>query len=291
MERFIERGTNYAMENGNLSVYETNCTCRDVKFYFEENVMTLMTSGHKTIVSDLLKFEFFPGTFFIPQRRVVQNVSIPNASLDNPTQCLVLQVDSSFLHSYYEELFYSEKNKEVLATKKSNEIQGHFLSNDLGIIKNFIRLYKHRLHQKTRGDEMISTTILKELLLRIFQTKGLFLLMDNFEIKVHNTAIQKSIVYIKNNIKDKITVEQLAKISGYGLTTFYKKFKAATSLSPVEYILEERIRQSKILILKQQLGLKEIAFTCGFNSYEYFCNSFKKIEKIKPTVFKHLKQG
>lgn len=289
VERFIERGTDYPLEYGRLSIYETNCACRDVKFYFEENVMTLMVSGHKTIVSDNLKFEFFPGTFFIPERRVVQNVSIPNATIDNPTKCLVLEVQAAFLDQFYKDIFYSEADKGILRDKKPLDSQGYFLSNNQRMIENFIRLYEYRLQEETRANEMICTFILKELLVRVFQTEALFLLMDNFEHKVQNEDIQKSISYIKNNLHQKITAEQLAKISGLGMTTFFKRFKEATKLSPIDYILQERIKQAKILMLKNQYGLKEIAYKCGFNSYEYFCSSFKKIEKVKPSVFKNSK--
>jgi len=289
MEKFIERGTDYLIENGKLSIYETNCACSLVKFYFKKNVMTLMISGHKTVFSDNFKIEFFPGTFFIPEKHVIQNVVIPNATFDNPTKCLVLEVDPSFLHHYYEEIFYSKKDKTILAQKSKLEQQRHFLSNDQKIIDNFIRLYQHRLQKESRANEMIGTMLLKELLLRVFQTKGLFLLMDNFEKKVQNTEIQKCIFYLKDNLQKNLTVEELAKISGLGMTTFFKKFKEATSLSPIDYILHERIKQAKIFILKKQFGLKEIAYKCGFNSYEYFCTSFRKIEKVSPSSFKNKK--
>lgn len=286
--KFIERGTEYSLEHGRLTLYETNCSCRGIKFYFEQHVMTIMVSGHKTVVSDQLKIEFFPGTLFIPERQVVQNVAIPNATFDNPTKCLVLEVEPAFLHEFYEEIFYSEKDKDLLKDKMPTDSQGHFLSNDQRIIDNFIRLYEQRLQAETRANQMINTLILKELLLRVYQTEALFLLKENFESKVQNEDIQKSISFIKNNLQHKITIEQLAKVAGFGMTTFFKRFKESTRLSPIEYILQERIKQAKILILKNQYGLKEIAFKCGFNSYEYFCSSFKKIEKVKPSAFKNL---
>ncbi|MGD1846760.1 MAG: hypothetical protein ACFB10_15330, partial [Salibacteraceae bacterium] len=83
-ERFIERGTDYQLRRGTLSVYETNCSCKNVKFHFNRFMLTLMLSGHKTIEGERLKFEFFPGTFFIPEKDAVIDVSIPNASIDNP---------------------------------------------------------------------------------------------------------------------------------------------------------------------------------------------------------------
>ena len=67
-EQFIERATEYPLANGMLTVYETNCPCRDVKFYFEEHVLTIMLAGHKTITNERMVVEFFPNTFFIPEK-------------------------------------------------------------------------------------------------------------------------------------------------------------------------------------------------------------------------------
>ncbi|MEO1627134.1 MAG: AraC family transcriptional regulator, partial [Bacteroidota bacterium] len=79
---------------------------------------------------------------------------------------------------------------------------------------------------------------------------------------------------------------QLARVSGLGMTTFYKKFKSSTDYSPIDFIQRERINLSKVMIANRQYGLKEIAYRCGFNSYEYFCSSFKKLEQVKPSDFK-----
>ncbi len=289
IEKFIERGTDYSLEHGKLSVYETNCACRDIKFYFEQSTLTLMFSGHKTIITDNLRFEFFPGTFFIPESKNLHTVHIPNATFDNPTKCLVLNLDPDFLSQYYEEVFYKEENEDLFLPRGSNPDLRYFFSNDKRLIDSFIRLYEHRLQENTRSNQMIGTLLLKELLLRVFQTDGLHLLKHNFEQTVEDRDIQRSIAYIRSHLGQKISVEQLAQVSGVGLTTFFKRFKNSTGLSPVDYMLRERIKQAKILILKNQINLKEVAYRCGFNSYEYFCSCFKKVENEKPTEFKRKK--
>ena len=288
MRRFVERGTDYLLEHGKLSVYETNCSCKDVKFYFKQHTLTLMVAGHKSIATSNLKLEFFPGTFYIPEKDAVHHVDIPNASFDHPTKCLVLEVDPTFLHDFYQNLSVHEGQAQVYHARPEQLEHDYFFSNDHGIIDNFVRLYEHQLKEQDRPSELIGTLILKELLLRVFQTPGLHLLKRNFESKVDAKEIRRSIDYIRKHLSDKISVEQLAGISQLGITTFYKKFKAETGYSPADYILRERIGHSKIMIQKGDIILKEVAFRSGFNSYEYFCNSFKKIEKIRPVEYRRL---
>ena len=288
-EQFVERATEYSLENVVLTIYETNCPCRDVKFFFEENVLTLMLRGHKTILNERMTVEFFPNTFFIPEKNCVQTVAIPNASFDNPTKCLVLNIDKSFLAQVYHDLQMDEASKDFLFKNEEEEMGNHFMSNDSYIIENFKRLYTTIIKKRSKANEMICTLYLKELLIRLYQTRALVFLKDNFEEKGINPTIQKAIRYIKSNLQNKITVKELASLAGLGVTSFNNKFKAATGFSPIEFLFKERIKHAKILILKEELTLKEIAFNCGFNSYEYFCSSFKKLENIKPSEFRNNK--
>lgn len=285
-DKFIERGTHYQLKHGNLSLFETNCSCKDIQFHFKQYVMTLMLSGHKTIESENLKFEFFPGTFFIPERGKINQVSIPNASFTNPTQCLVLELNPSFLKTVYEDILYSEGNEKLVENHSKLEAKHHFLSNDQLLMNAFKRLYDTQLNDKTECKSLVEELIIKELIYRLFSTSGMSLLKLNFENSVEDDCIRKVINYISLNISQKITIAELTKQAGVGQTTFFKLFKKATGTTPVEFILKERIRQAKIMIQKDKYNLKEIAYKSGFNSYEYFCSSFKKIEGQNPSQIK-----
>ncbi|EDM44315.1 putative transcriptional regulator (AraC/XylS family) protein [unidentified eubacterium SCB49] len=286
VEKFIERGTDYPLQHGKLSIYETNCSCKNVKFYFKRHVLTLMLQGHKTIETDNVKFEFFPGSFLIPEKETINTISIPNASVNNPTKCLVLELTPSYLQSIYEDILHTTNNSQLLHNEPTDGDKKIFVSNDKLLIQAFTRLYKHQLEHKTANKSLIDDLIIKEVLLRLFCTEGLNLLKMDFEQSIEDTAVRKVISFIQNNIKEKLTTEKLTEISGLGQTTFFKKFKVCTGHTPIDYIRHERVRQAKIMIKKGNYRLQEIAYKCGFNSYEYFCSSFKKIEKAKPSDFK-----
>ncbi|RFN57799.1 helix-turn-helix domain-containing protein [Marixanthomonas ophiurae] len=285
--KFIERGTDYPLKNGKLSIYETNCSCKDIQFHFNQYVLTVMLSGHKTIVSDNLKLEFFPGMLFIPEKEVINHVSIPNASIYNPTKCLVLELNPSFLKKAYEEILYSEANETILHKSPSSaETTDYFISNDQLLIQAFMRLYDIQSQDHSDCKPLVEDLIIKEILYRLFNTQGIELLKNSFEKSIPDANIRKVTSYIRHNIGQKLTIESLTNMAGMGQTTFFKLFKESTGATPIEYILQERIRQAKIMIQKGRLNLQEIAFKSGFNSYEYFCSSFKKLENIKPSEFK-----
>lgn len=285
-EKFIERGTDYQLSNGKLSVYETNCFCKNIKFFFNQHVLTLMLSGHKTVSTQHMKLEFFPGTFFIPQKGVINEVSIPNATYDHPTKCLVLELDPAYIQSVYEEVLYSEKHKELLHKTAAESSDHHYFSSDKLLIRAFTQLYLNQHQDRSPAKDLIDDLVTREILLRVFHTKGLHLLRMNFEQSIQDERIRRVVTYIRNNIQAKFTAEDLAERSGLGQTSFFNKFKKSTGYSPIDFILHERISQAKVMIMKNRYDLQDIAYRCGFNSYEYFCTSFRKIENLRPSDFK-----
>lgn len=288
MEKFIERGTHFPLRDGELVLYETNCSCKDIQFFFEDHVMTLMLSGHKTVISENLKLEFFPGTFFIPERGTTNTVSIPNASVYNPTKCIVLSLNPSFIQDVYNEIYHSENDQSIISEETENNDLDYYCSNDQLLIQAFTKLYEIQLLDNSEAKPLIERVIIKEILYRLFPSGALDLLKLNFAHSIFDESIRKAISYIKANVGNNIKVSMLAATAGLGQTTFYKSFKVATGQTPADYILHERIRQAKVLIRNQKHTFQQIAYKCGFNSYEYFCSCFKKIENKKPTEFKNL---
>lgn len=283
-EQFIEKGTDYNFRDGIISIYETNCPCKNIEFNFERYMITLMLSGHKTIVSESLNIEFFPGMLFIPERNTPQLIEIANASFTNPTKCLVLDISTSFLEKFYEEYKYNCIEFRVDKHNYTNQ-NSLFFSNDKETIQTFKKLYENVKTSKTNSDEMINSLILKELISRLMLTEAKELLLKNFNEGIRDRMIEKTIKYIKHNFKNKITIDELAEISGAGKTKLFNAFKNETGLTPINFIIQERIQYAKRL-MKTSSNMQNIAYQSGFNTYEHFYNSFKKNIGFSPLKYK-----
>jgi len=262
--RFVERGTSYELNHSVLTVYETNIPCKGVKFKFEKFMLTMMLAGHKSIFFDNSKLEFFPGTLYIPGKKSLQVVDIPNASLFNPTKCLVLDICPSFLEAFVREVRDSGKNEWFTEEINKPAELDYFLLNEEGTLACFKRLYQLQLEVKSRADELIVEMALKELLIRIFKTEGKYYLLDIcHDHPVDN--IQKSILHIRANLSRSLSIDELALISGLGKTNYFNKFKQATGYTPSHFIMKERIEHAKDLMKTNSDSLQAIAFQSGFN--------------------------
>jgi ligand-binding sensor domain-containing protein/signal transduction histidine kinase/DNA-binding response OmpR family regulator len=80
-------------------------------------------------------------------------------------------------------------------------------------------------------------------------------------------------------------IDDIAVGIGMGRTTFYKKLKSLTSLSPVEFVRELRLKQSKKLLDAGTHTITEAAYASGFNSVAYFSTCFKEKYAMSPSLY------
>lgn len=95
-------------------------------------------------------------------------------------------------------------------------------------------------------------------------------------------SMKAAIDYMERNYAQKITVEELARLSGYSASHFTRMFRQMYDLSPIQYLNRLRIQHAKNLLRAEQYTLSEIAQRCGFSSVYYFSRCFKQITGATP---------
>lgn len=123
----------------------------------------------------------------------------------------------------------------------------------------------------------------------VYHILGLLL----YEINNPDTITQKDIQLIEKSkiimhqcIFTNLSPEQVAEKLSLGYTSFRKKFKVLTGLTPGSYMKEIKINKAKQLLLESALPVKEIAFRLNFCSPENFTTKFKKKTGFTPSGFR-----
>lgn len=80
-------------------------------------------------------------------------------------------------------------------------------------------------------------------------------------------------------------IDEVAAGMSMGRTTFYKKLKSLSSLSPVEFVRELRLKRSKQLLDTGAHTVSEAGYMSGFNSLAYFSTCFKEKFGVSPSVY------
>lgn len=103
-------------------------------------------------------------------------------------------------------------------------------------------------------------------------------------------SIKTALTYIKDNYQEKIYISDLAKQVNLNEQYFCRLFKRAIGHSPMEYINEYRIKQTKRLLEETNLPVTEICLECGFNNMGNFLREFRKFTEATPLQYRKMYQ-
>lgn len=98
--------------------------------------------------------------------------------------------------------------------------------------------------------------------------------------------IDLTLAYIQNNLSNKITMDDLIKLSGYSERSIQLVFQSRLNQSPFEYIEEQRLLKARALIEahKQSKKIADIAQDVGMFHLGRFSINFKKRFGISPSA-------
>lgn len=83
------------------------------------------------------------------------------------------------------------------------------------------------------------------------------------------------------------TIPQIAEDLNVSVSHFQRLYKKRFGVSCMNDVFISRMNYAKKLLLETDYSAKEIAFKCGYQSYEYFSRSFVKYACISPVQFRN----
>lgn len=105
------------------------------------------------------------------------------------------------------------------------------------------------------------------------------------KIKIED-VIQISIKYMKDNLENKITLDDIAKAISYSKSHFITIFTQKTSYPPMVYYNQLRIQRACTYLQFSNLKIKEIAFRLNFYDPFHFSKAFLKEMEISPKEYR-----
>ena len=99
--------------------------------------------------------------------------------------------------------------------------------------------------------------------------------------------ILKAQEYIEKNIHEKISTDELAKITAVGRRTFERRFKQATNNSVLEYIQRIKIEAAKRQFETSRKNINEVMYDVGYTDTKAFRDLFKKLTGLTQIEYRN----
>lgn len=282
LDTLVEHRRVFNLKHCELNIFETYHQCSDVVLSYDGLVISSMMRGRKVMSLDGDDdFVFLPGESVIIPQGISMKVDFPEADLKHPVQCATLALEWDMVNKNLAFLNEHYPNTEHPLEWKLNFARYHFFNNR-ELASSINRLISISMEENMAKDALADLS-LKFLLLRIIQTQNL---EDIHERRVKDHRFMPAIQYIHDHLTEKISVDTLARQACMSKPSFFQAFKEKFHISPLEYVIRQRIELAKKIMADSTITTTEACYLSGFNSPNYFIKLFKRLEGITPKMYR-----
>jgi len=201
-----------------------------------------------------------------------------------PTRWEVIRVDFAFLSSRYPDVC---QTRFIQPLERGGIVFENLVRDDSAVAETVARLIAE-YGGREPGFELAVKASLYCLLSLLFRSHCVRRL-DQGEMETQERNVERLsrvFDYIEKNASTHISLEALASLAGVTEFHFCKIFRAATEMTPVEYVNRERINRGENLLRETGMTVTEIARECGFDDASYFSRVFRRYRGVSPKLIR-----
>ncbi|UYZ57562.1 AraC family transcriptional regulator [Hymenobacter latericus] len=283
----VENRTVYSLNAFELNIFETHQQAHRVPLNLGSLVLTTMLRGKKVMhLPGREAFDYLPGESVIVGEQQTMEIDFPEADETNPTQCLAVAIPAETIRGTVDLLNerYPRVEEHTPWQLQHEKDYAHLQNTPelTGTLERIIRVSQ----ENTAAKDVLASFTLQELLVRLMQTQARRLIFDNYAQHLTTHRFAHVVQYIKRNLAEPLPVEKLSELACMSKATFFRLFKREFGLTPVEYIIQERLKEAKRLLRHPLSTVAEVCYRTGFNNPAYFQKLFRKYEGLTPGLYK-----
>lgn len=107
-----------------------------------------------------------------------------------------------------------------------------------------------------------------------------------FPIPASSEEMYQILVYLLNHYHQKITLADLTRMFHTNRSTLNQKFRTATGLSVIDYLIRLRVRMACQLLKDTELAVSEISDRIGYIDLTHFGRIFRKYTQLSPSAYR-----
>ena len=200
--------------------------------------------------------------------------------IDDKSKRVVLKFTKKYANKF------STQNSNLLHAFELSIIkQKYFISLDSHTRKKIENYFNNMLElnfSKEYGDDLFFNNRFVQVMLII--NVAYLHSQENEEINQSHHLISKISDYIKNNIENKITLQQIADEFYLSISRICHLFKEETGLPLMKYVMKKRLLHAKELI-RNGIKISHVYSLCGFQDNTSFFRAFKKEFNLTPKMY------
>lgn len=92
--------------------------------------------------------------------------------------------------------------------------------------------------------------------------------------------------YIDAHLTEKLTLPALARVAGLSPSYFGQMFRAALGMSPMTYVLDQRVLRARVMLRRGDATVAEVAHAVGFSDQHQMNRHFRSLLHAPPSAYR-----
>lgn len=250
-----------------VSLYRRSQPGGRVPVCYEPSVI-IVAQGRKRGFLGEAVYSYDPENFLVLGVPLPIESEVVDASEDEPLLSLKVPVDTALVREL------------LLALGEHGPGPGPEGSMHTGRVDDALRESAIRLLEALRDPldrEVLLPLCVREILYRVLRSERGHLLRDLVAQGSHFRRIARVLRHLHAESPEPLDVPAMAKLARLGTSTFHEAFKAATALTPIQYLKRVRLHRARAHLLEGDLTVSEVAYRVGYNSPSQFSREFKRM--------------
>jgi AraC-like DNA-binding protein len=95
--------------------------------------------------------------------------------------------------------------------------------------------------------------------------------------------LARAIRWIRGHYSETLRVEELAALATMSVSSFHRHFRAVTSMTPIQFQKQIRLREARARILAQPGDITGVGFAVGYDSPSQFSREYRRMFGVPPS--------
>ncbi|MGE1082782.1 AraC family transcriptional regulator N-terminal domain-containing protein [Pseudomonas shirazensis] len=254
-----------------LSRYEENLRAMPT---LAQPALCILAQGSKTLFLGDESYTYDPLHYMVVSVTLPITGASLDASPDNPCLGLRLDLDPAEISQ-----LIAESGPMLVPSQPSG--RGLFVERSDGeLLDALLRLV--RLLDSPRDIPVLAPLVRRELLYRVLRGPQGYRL---YEIALSNSQTHRvcqAIAWLNRHYQQPLRIDELAREVNLSTSTLHHRFKAVTSMSPLQYQKQLRLQEARRLMLNDGIEAAVAGYRVGYESPSQFSREYSRLYGAPP---------
>ncbi|OYX31810.1 MAG: AraC family transcriptional regulator [Caulobacterales bacterium 32-69-10] len=243
--------------------------------------LCIIAQGRKQVELGGRSYVYDPAKYLLVSVDLPLVGSILEASLERPYLCLALDIDLPALSDLIQQS----------APEPAPQSMGQPMGQPMGPALGVSQVEPGLLDAALRLARLLDTPADAPALAPLAEREILYRLLSGAQAPMirHIAAaesrlakVSRAIAWLRRHYAQPVSVERLAAEAGMSPSSFHSHFKAATTLSPLQYRTRVRLQEARRMMVVEAMDAASAGFAVGYESPSQFSRDYSRLYGAPP---------